>query len=413
MIDKIKKVGLMNWIMIAMALGAVVGFIVGPAIAPIGILGDIFIRLIQMSVTVMIFLAVIEAVGNLDPVDLGKLGLKMFAWFGAFTLIGATIGVLFGIFLQPGVGVETSVEAAAVVGSDMSIEETVLGFFPTNVMGALAEGNMIQVIVFAILFGLSLSLIKQYNPENMTMKMVMDANEAVQKTIGLVMYTAPFGIFAIIADVVGTSGLDVILSLGKFLLVFLIAAVLHTIIVIIVTSAKARVNPWHATKKLKNMFIIAVTTTSSSVALPTKLEDSEKLFGMSKRINNFVNPLGTALNSNGLSMYLGIAVVFLAQFYDIDMTVGQLVYAVALSSLATLGTVTVPGGGIVALTVVVPYLGLPTASIGLLAGVDWFAGMIRTPLNTMVDALVAMVIAADENELDYEVFNRTLKTQPQ
>lgn len=156
MIDKIKKVGLMNWIMIAMALGAVVGFIVGPAIAPIGILGDIFIRLIQMSVTVMIFLAVIEAVGNLDPVDLGKLGLKMFAWFGAFTLSGATIGVLFGILLQPGVGVETSIEAAAVAGSDMTIEETILGFFPTNVMGALAEGNMIQVIVFAILFGVAL-----------------------------------------------------------------------------------------------------------------------------------------------------------------------------------------------------------------------------------------------------------------
>lgn len=408
MLDKLKKVGLMNWIMISMALGAVVGFFVGPAIAPIGILGDIFIRLIQMSVTVMIFLAVIEAVGNLDPVDLGKLGFKMFAWFGGLTIIGATLGVVFGLVLQPGVGVETSAEVAAVAGTDMTVQETILGFFPTNVMGALAEGNMIQVIVFAILFGLALSLIRHENPENNTLKIVMDTNVAVQKTIGIVMYFAPIGIFAIIADVVGTSGLDVILSLGKFLLVFLVAAIIHMIFSIVVASIKARVNPWHVTKKLKNMFIIAVTTTSSSVALPTKLEDSEKLFGMSKRINNFVNPLGTALNSNGLSMYLGIAVVFLSQFYDIEMSAGQLVYAVALSSLATLGTVTVPGGGIVALTVVVPYLGLPTASIGLLAGVDWFSGMIRTPLNTCVDALVAMVISADEGELDYEVFNNTL-----
>lgn len=121
MLDKLKKVGLMNWIMISMALGAVVGFFVGPAIAPIVILGDIFIRLIQMSVTVMIFLAVIEAVGNLDPVDLGKLGFKMFAWFGGLTIIGATLGVVFGLILQPGVGVETSAEVAAVAGTDMTV----------------------------------------------------------------------------------------------------------------------------------------------------------------------------------------------------------------------------------------------------------------------------------------------------
>ncbi len=267
---------------------------------------------------------------------------------------------------------------------------------------------MIQVIVFAIPFGLAIGLILKENPDNIMLKVVTDANEAVQKVIGLVMNFAPIGIFAIIAQVVGTSGLDVILSLGKFLLVFLVAAVIHIIIAFLLTSFKAGVNPWHVVKKTKNMFIIAVTTTSSSVALPTKMEDSEKLFGMSKRINGLVNPLGTALNSNGLSMFLGIAVVFLAQFYGIDMPLSYLIFAVALSSLATLGTVTVPGGGIVALTVVVPYLGLPAASIGLLAGIDWFSGMIRTPLNTIIDTLVAMVIAADEDELDYEVFAETL-----
>lgn len=408
MFEKIKNVGLTNWIMIGMVLGAIVGFLVGPAIEPIGILGDIFIRLIQMSVTLMIFLAVIEAVGSLDPADLGKLGAKMFAWFAGLTVVGATIGVIFAIIFQPGVGVSTDAAVETVSGTDMTIYDTILGFFPDNVMGALAEGNMIQVIVFAIIFGLGLSMIMKEDPENMMLKFVTDANTAVQRVIGLVMNFAPLGIFAIIAQVVGTSGLDVILSLGKFLLVFLAAATVHMILSFILTSAKAKVNPLHAMKKTKNMFIIAVTTTSSSVALPTKMEDSEKLFGMSKRINGLVNPLGTALNSNGLSMYLGIAVVFLAQIYGIDMPLSYLVYAVALSSLATMGTVTVPGGGIVALTIVVPYLGLPAASIGLLAGIDWFSGMIRTPLNTLIDALVAMVIAADEEELDYEVFNETL-----
>lgn len=408
MLNKLKNVSLTNWIMIAMALGALVGLIVGPAIEPIGILGDIFIRLIQMSVTVMIFLAVIEAVGSLDPADLGKLGAKMMGWFGTLTVLGATIGVVFALFLQPGVGVTADAPAEVVSAPNTTIYDTILGFFPDNIMGSLAEGNMIQVIVFAVLFGLGLSMIMKQDPDNMMLKFVTDANTAVQKVIGLVMYFAPVGVFAIIAQVVGTSGLDVILSLGRFLGVFLLAATVHLVLVFIITSIKAKVNPLHVMKKARNMFIIAVTTTSSSVALPTKMEDSEKLFGMSNRINGLVNPLGTALNSNGTSMYLGIAVVFLAQFYGIDMPLSYLIYAVALSSLATLGTVTVPGGGIVALTIVVPYLGLPVASIGLLAGIEWFTGMIRTPLNTVIDALVAMVIAADEEELDYEVFHATL-----
>lgn len=138
------------------------------------------------------------------------------------------------------------------------------------------------------------------------------------------------------------------------------------------------------------------------------MEDPKNLFGMSDRINNLVNSIGTALNSNGQTMFLSVAVVFLAQFYGIEMSLSYLIYAVALASISTLGTVTVPGGGIVALTVMVPFLGLSTTSIGLLAGIDWFSGMIRTPLNSIVDTLVAMVIATDEDELDREVFESTL-----
>lgn len=408
MFTKIKKTGLTNWIMVGMVLGAILGLVVGPAVEPIGILGDIFIRLIQMSVTAMIFLAVIEAVGSLDPADLGKLGAKMFAWFASLTVVGAAIGIIFGIIFQPGVGVDAQVSGESVAGTEMTLYDTIIGFFPDNILGSLAEGNMIQIIVFAVLFGLALSLIMNEDPDNIMLKVVKDCNTAVQRVIRLVMYFAPVGIFAILARVVGTSGLDVILSLGRFLLVFLLAAILHLLVAFLLTSFKARVNPFHAMMKTKNMFIIAVTTTSSSVALPTKMEDSEKLFGISKRINGLVNPLGTALNSNGLSMFLAIAVVFLAQIYGIEMPLSYLIYAVALSSLATMGTVTVPGGGIVALTIVVPYLGLPASSIGLLAGIDWFSGMIRTVLNTIIDALVAMVIAADEKELDYEIFNGSL-----
>lgn len=391
-----------------MVIGGLVGWVVGPAIGPIGILGDIFIRLVQMSVPILIFGAVIEAVGDLDPVDLGKLGLKMFLWFAAFTILGAALGVIFGIIFEPGVGVVADTAVDAAPATDMTLYDTIISFFPENIIEGLAEGNMIQIIVFAIIFGLAISIIKKDNPENQVLSIVKDINVLIQKVIGLVMYFAPIGIFAIIAEVVGTSGLEVILQLGLFLLVFLAAATIHMIIAFLVTSAKARVNPWHVVKKMKRTFIVAVTTTSSAVAMPIKMEDSRNLLGMSDRINNLVNPIGTALNSSGQSMFLSVAVVFIAQFYGIEMSLTYLIYAIALASISTLGTVTVPGGGIVALTIIVPFLGLPTASIGLLAGVDWFSGMIRTPLNSIIDTLVAMVIASDEDELDREVFKETL-----
>jgi len=404
-LEKIKNIGLTNWIMISMVIGGIAGLLVGPSIEPVGILGDIFIRLIQMSVPVLIFGAVIEAVGDLDPIDLGKLGLKMFGWFAAFTVVGSAIGVILGIILEPGIGVAGNTAVDATPSTDMSLYDTIVGFFPENVVEALASGNMIQIIVFAIIFGLAISIIMKENPDNKVLSFVKDINVLIQKVIALVMYFAPIGIFAIVAEVVGTSGLEVILQLGMFLLVFLIGAILLLIIALLVTSAKARVNPWHVARKLKRTFVVAVTTTSSSVAMPIKMEDSKNLFGMSDRINNLVNPIGTALNSSGQSMFLSVAVVFLAQFYGIEMSLTYLIYAIALASISTLGTVTVPGGGIVALTVMVPFLGLPTTSIGLLAGVDWFSGMIRTPLNTIIDTLIAMVIASDEDELDREVFD--------
>lgn len=167
----------------------------------------------------------------------------MFLWFAAFTVLSAILGVVFGIILEPGIGITGNTAVEATAGTDMTIYDTILGFFPENAVGALAEGNMIQIIIFAIVFGLATSMITKHNPENKTLRVVKDVNAIAQKVISLVMYFAPIGIFAIVAEVVGTSGLEVVLQLGMFLLVFLIAAIIHLIIAILVTSAKARLNP--------------------------------------------------------------------------------------------------------------------------------------------------------------------------
>ena len=184
-----------------------------------------------------------------------------------------------------------------------------------------------------------------------------------------------------------------------------IGTIVFLVLWIIITAAYVKVNPLTLGRKLSNMTLVAFTTTSSAIALPTKMEDQETKLGISKRISRLVGPLGMALNSNGLALYLSLAAITLAQFYEVNFTLTDMLQIVVLSTLACLGTVVVPGGGLVALAIVIPSLGLPTESIALLAGIDWFSGMFRTVLNVDADATIAMILAYDENELDYSIFN--------
>ena len=216
------------------------------------------------------------------------------------------------------------------------------------------------------------------------------------------MKLAPLGIFALLANVTGVIGLAVILPLAKFLLAMAIGTVIFLVLWIILTGAIVKVNPMHIVKGLSRMTVMALTTTSSAITLPVKMEDQEDKLGVSRRISQLVGPLGMAMNSNGLSLFLAIAAITLAQFYGLEFTLTNAIQTVTLSTLATLGTVAVPGGGLVALTIVIPALGLPPESIALLAGIDWFSGMFRTVLNVDADATIAMILAYGEGELNHE-----------
>jgi len=388
-----------------MVLGMVIGLIVGPAIAPVKVVGDIFLRLIQMSVVVLIMGAVIEAVGSLDPKELGKLGGKIFAWFMALTALAAALGIGLGYIVKPGAGLNMDMGATAIAASEQTLSEMIVGFFPTNIIDAMAKANMIQVIIFSILFGLSLSVIGKQDKDNVVLNFIRHFNVAILNVVKMVMNLAPIGIFSLLAWVTGTIGVKVIVPLAKFLGSMAIGTVIYMVFLILISAAYAKVSPVRLAKHLWKMTVVAFTTTSSAITLPTKMEDSEIKLGVSKRISRLVNPLGMALNSNGLSLYLSLACITLAQFFGMEMSMIELVRIVVLSTLACLGTVVVPGGGLVALATVLPAMGLPPESIALLAGIDWFSGMFRTVLNVDSDALVAMIIAVDEKELDYDIFN--------
>lgn len=395
-----------NQVLIATILGVVAGIAFPEIMVNFKFIGDVFLKLIQMSVVVLVMGAVIEAVGSLEPKELGKMGAKVFAWFMGSTVLAAALGVLLGLIVKPGIGIDTSgMEIEIIEGSSMTIFDTITGFFPSNIIKSMAEGNMIQVIVFAVLFGLALSLIKDEGKNIMLLEFIKVFNNAVLKMVTMIMKLAPIGIFALIAPVIGQVGVSVLMTLAKFLIAFGIGTVIFMLLWTIITAAYCHVSPAKLASNMWRMTVVALTTTSSAVTLPVQLEDGKNKLGISDRISKFVMPLGMSLNSNGLAMFLALAIVTFSQFYNIPMGIGGLTNAIILSTLATLGTVVVPGGGLVALAMVLPALGLPTESIALLAGIDWFSGMFRTVLNVDADTTVALIIAKDENELDYDIFN--------
>jgi Na+/H+-dicarboxylate symporter len=402
-----KKISLTNQIIIGMILGIVVGLIGGKAVAPVEIVGNIFLRLIQMSVVILIMGAVIEAVGRLEVSEFGRLGVKILLLFGGSTLIAATVGCIFGVIFQPGNGIliETAHNAVDFTAKETSVQEMILSFFPNNIVNSMAEGNMIQIIVFAVLFGIGVSVIKGKKGSSRILSILEEVSEIIIETISRIMIFAPIGIGTLIASTVGKSGIGILLPLMKFLLILAVGTLLHTIFCVVVTAVYCKTGFINICQKITNMSLVAFTTTSSAVTLPVQMKDSEEKLGVSKRISDLVNPLGMTLNSNGLSMFLALTMVTFFQMYGQETTLGILIKVVVLASLACLGTIAVPGGGLVALTIVVPSMGLPVEAVAIVAGIDWFSGMFRTMLNVNVDALAAMVIAKSAGELDGHILN--------
>lgn len=404
--DKIRKMSMTNQVMFATVLGVVIGFVFRDKIEFLKVVGDLFLRLIQMSVVVLIMGAVVEAVGRLEAKELGKIGLKVFTWFMGSTILAAAIGVLFGLIMKPGVGlVFKEFEGNKIQSSTESLSDIIVDFIPKNIVEAMAQANMIQVIMFSLLFGLALSLIKNEGKNRQLLELIAAFNNVILKMVVLIMKIAPIGVFCLIAPVIGTIGTGVLITLLKFLLTLGISAILFLVIWLIITAIYCKVSLKKLIQNMWQMSLVAFTTTSSAITLPIQIEDCKGKLGISDRITKLVIPLGMTLNSNGLALFLSLSIITFAQFYNIQMGIGELLQAILLSTLACLGTVVVPGGGLVALATVMPMLNLPTESIALLAGIDWFSGMFRTLLNVDADTTVALIIAADEKELDYDVFN--------
>ncbi|WP_217995639.1 dicarboxylate/amino acid:cation symporter [Amphibacillus sediminis] len=403
----IKSVNLTTQIIIATILGVLFGLLFQEQMTSFDLIGSIFLRLIQMSIVILVMGQIIEAVGQLNPKQLGKLGVKTFIVFIGTSILAALFGVLMGLIFKPGSGVDSTliVDGTIPEASTSTFKDTLLGFFPNNIIQSMAEGSIIQVIVFAVLFGLAISYVRLEDPANQILQVTVNFNAIVIKLISIIMKVAPIGIFFILASTVADLGVTILLPLLKYLLIYALGTFIFLVGWLIVSSIYCRISMVKLIKKMSPMSIMAVTTTSSAITLPVTLRDSIEKLGISERIAKLVVPLGMTLNSNGAAMHMAITIITISQIFGYAYSFSEYIYIAVLATLASLANAVVPGAGLVSLSIVVPQMGLPAESILLFAGVEWFVGMLRTVLNVDSDALSALMIAKSENELDNQKYN--------
>ena len=401
------SISLTTQILIATAGGIVFGSLVGEWASNLKFIGDIFIRLIQMSVVLLVMSAVASAVGGGDGQDVGKMGFHTFKWIIIFTVISAGLGVALSMLLQPGIGVEIA-SAADVANSSVetgSIQDTILGFVPTNIINSMAEGSMVPCIVFSLFFGVAMGAYAKESGNRNIIEWVQGINGVITNIIKIVMNVAPIGIFCLLANVAGTTGFKVIIPMLKFLLVLLIGDAIQFLLFGPFTAAVTKVNIFKMPKKFAKMSMMAVTTTSGAICLPTKMEDEVTKFGISRKVADFTGPITMSMNSCGAAQCYVAAIFFMAQSTGIQVTPYQMGMAILLSCLMCLGTISVPGGSVIVYTFLATSLGLPLESIAVLIGIDWFAGMFRTLMNVDIDVMIGLLVASKLGELDRDVYD--------
>lgn len=405
-----KKPSMITQIAIAVVVGILVGLLIPASGNYLKIVGDVFLRLMQMAIPILILGQIVQAVGSINPKELTSLGGRTIAVFGISSLAAALWGVLMAVIFNPGYGVKmTGFQDASIKAQEISITDTILNFVPKNIFDSLTQGSIIQIIVFALFFGLALNKYLQSHPETQLFQIIVDFNEVIITVIRYVMYLALLGIFALIASTISHLGLQIILPLVKYLLVYGLGTILFLGIWILVITLYCKVSPLRLITNMKNMSVMALATTSSAITLPVALEETETKLGLSKRITNLVLPLGMSLNSNGSAMHMAFTVMTIAQMYQLEFDITKMIYLAITATFVSLANAVVPGAGLVSLAVIVPQMGLPIESIAIFAGVEWFVGMLRTILNVNSDVYSAILVAKSVDEIDYTVFNSSNK----
>ncbi|MFS0576777.1 dicarboxylate/amino acid:cation symporter [Sporosarcina sp. 179-K 3D1 HS] len=363
-------------------------------------LGTIFLNLMKMLVVPVVFISIVlGTVGIGDPKKLGRIGGKTIGYFLITTAIALVIALSLGLLLKPGAAGDFETSTANYEAQEAPpVADTLLGIIPTNPITAMAEGDMLQIIFFAALIGFGIAMLGK-RVEKIT-ELFEQGNELVMYLITFVMKFAPYGAFGLIASAVGSQGIDALRAMGMYMGVVLGGLLIHSIVVY--GGSVALLGKRNPVWFFKNFFpaqVVAFSTASSAATLPISMKTAQEKLKVPESISSFTQSLGATINMDGTAIMQGAAVVFIAQAYGIDLSMGQLMTVVLTAVLASIGTAAVPGAGLIMLAMVLTSVGLPVEGIALVLGVDRLLDMVRTAVNITGDAACAVIVAQTEGVL--------------
>lgn len=370
------------------------------------VIGQGFIRLMKMLVVPLVFCSIVcgaAAIG--DTKALGKVGVKTILFYLATTALAVTIAITIASIIHPGVGLDmSSIDASEVtVADDTTMVDTILNIIPDNPLNALANGTMLQIIVFALVVGILLA--KMGERAALISNIFSQLNDLMMEMTELVMKFAPIGVFCMIARTFANLGFDAFVPLLKYMgSVTLGLACQCFITYMVMLLIFTRLNPARFIKKMFPVMAFAFSTSTSNATIPLNIETLDEKIGVSRKVSSFTIPLGATINMDGTSIMQGVAVVFAAQAYGMDLGVEGYLTVIATATLASIGTAGVPSVGLVTLTMVFASVGLPVEAIALIMGIDRILDMLRTAVNITGDAVCTTIVAFQNGDLDKDVF---------
>lgn len=418
-----KKISLTSKTLIALFLGSIFGIILSSMPENkfiqtflldgiLKLLGTGFLNAVKLIVVPLVFVSIVYATASLEDLNkIGRIGGKTFVFYTLTTALAIILALLVGGILKPGVGVDLELLKAnevvtSTTATQVNFVDTLLNMIPTNIFTAFAEGNILSIIFFAILFGLSLTMVGE--KAKPLFVLFEAANDVLLQLVQLIMNFAPYGVFALLSTTFATFGFSALMPLIKYVLTVVLALGLQLLVVYMgMLFFIGKLRPSIFLKKFAPIFNICLSTASSSAALPMALEHSEKSFGVSKAVSSFTLPLGATINMDGTAIMQGISVMFIAQIYGISLGLNDYVMVILSAVLASIGTAGVPGVGMIMLTMVLTSVNLPVEGIALIMGVDRIIDMMRTAINVAGDNVCTILIAKSENELNEAIYNQS------
>ena len=386
----------------SLVLSVIVGLFLGDsAVVPvktwIAPVGTMFINLIKMMIVPVVLCSLIVGMTSMgDMKKLGRIGIKTVVFYMVTTAIAIVIGFGVAGVIEPGVGMALPAEAAPKVKEAPSIMQVFVNMIPKNPIESMAKADILPVIVFALFIGAG--IISVGGKKGALLINVFDSGaEVCYKIIAMIMRLAPIGVFCLLLPVVVQNGPKVLLPLLSVIMAMAVGSIIHAVIVYSgIAAAVGHMSPVKFFRGMAEAMAIAFTTCSSAGTLPVNMKNTQEKLGVKRDIASFILPLGATINMDGTALYMGVCSLFVANVYNIPLTVDQMMLIILTGTLASIGTAGVPGAGLIMLAMVLQSVGLPMEGLALVAGIDRVLDMFRTTLNITGDAAVAVAIDATE-----------------